>query len=301
MNAASPRNWLVAAGIFVLGLIVLAQTTFVVPEQRQALVLQFGNPTAVYNPAGQKGGAGLAIKAPFMENVVYYDKRNLLYDSPQNEIVTKDQERLVVDAFMTWRIANPLKFYQSLHVVAQAENRLDSLLDAALRDVLGKANSSEIISGRRAELMRRIAVNLNGKTLADFGVAVIDVRIKKADLPGANLQKVYDRMSSERALVAAGIRARGEEQKAGIEAEARKQETIILAEARRQAEQLKGEGDAMRSKIYAAAFGKDPEFYSFYRSLIAYENALKPENTRIVISPRGDFFSYFAAERPGGR
>ncbi len=301
MSETSSRNLLVLGGTILGGLFLLAQTVFIVPEQKQALVLQFGNPTAVYNPAGARGGAGLALKAPFLENVVYYEKRNLLIDSPKNEIVTNNQERLEVDAFATWRIANPLKFYQSLRLTEQAENRLDSLLDAALRDVLGKSDSSEIISGRRAELMRRIALNLNAKTRKDFGVEVIDVRIKKADLPEANLEKVFQRMSSERALVAEGVRARGREQASRITAEAEKEATIIRAEARQKSEALKGEGDGLRNQIYANAYGKDPEFFAFYRSMIAYEKTFKAENTRIVLTPRGDFFAYFGDDRGAGR
>lgn len=296
----NPRNnWLVLGGILLFGLIMAAQTLFVVPQSHQALVLQFGNPTAVYNSAGVDG-AGLAVKIPFMQNVISYDKRNLSIDSPENEIVTNDQERLVVDAYARWRIFDPLKFYQSLREEDNAANRLDSLLDAALRDILGKATANDIISGKRAQLMRKIASNLDVEARS-FGIQILDVRIKQADLPEANLDRVFTRMQTERQQVAAEVRAKGEEQARTVRAEAEKQRTVLIATARETAERVKGEGDAKRNEIYARAYGKDPEFFAFYRSMIAYETAFKPENTRIVLTPRGDFFSYFGNTRGGGR
>jgi membrane protease subunit HflC len=256
-----------------------------------ALVLEFGKPTrTIMEP-------GLNWKVPIVQTVDYFDKRILDLDTEQQEVIAADQKRLVVDAFARYRIINPLLFYQSFPNEEVARSRLNSVVDASLRRVLGTASFSDVVRDKRDDLMQRIAKQVNGEA-KDFGIEIVDVRIKRADLPEANSQAIYGRMKTERERQAAEIRAEGSEASKRIKAEADRKVTVLIADANSQAEITRGEGDAERNRIYADAFGKDPDFFIFYRSMQAYEEGLKSNDTRMVLSPDSDFFRYFNS--PGG-
>ena len=283
----------------IIGAVVLfvgLNSVYIVREEQQALVLQFGAPQVVKND-GDKEEAGLHFKVPFVQNVIYYDKRNLGFDTESDEIVAADQERLIVDAFVRFRIDNPLTFYQRVRTEANARDRLAALTVAALRAELGKVESQDIISGRRSVLMGDIRASLDAEA-REFGMTIIDVRIKRADLPPENSQRVFARMQTERQQEAAQIRAEGEEQSRRIRAEADRTVTVTIATAREESEKIRGDGDAQRNAIYADAYNLDPEFFSFYRSMQAYENSFE-EGTPIVLSPDSEFFKYFGEQ--GGR
>lgn len=277
---------------------VLLQTLFVVDQTKQALVLRLGQ-IQRYQNVGAEGTPGLYIKVPFIESVETFDKRNLGFTLAEQPIIAADQENLIVDAFVRWRIADPLRFYQGAGTESRGVERLETFTQSALRRVLGSATSNDIISGRRAALMLAIRADLNREAATELGVSIIDVRIRQADLPTQTQERVFERMRTERQQVAAGIRARGEEQAARIRAEADRQVTIIEATAREQAEQTRGRGDADRARIFARAYGRNPEFAAFYRSLQAYERAL-PEGTPLVVPPDSEFFRYMRNPR-GGR
>ena len=280
-------------------LVVLANTFFVVDQRQSAIVLRFGNPVRVIHPMG-KSGAGLNVKTPFLENVIKVDRRNLGLEADQEEVISADQERLVVDAFLRYRIADPLQYYRTLRDDRTAAARLEPLVNSALRQVLGSTTSSNIISGQRAELMLATRDDVARRAaLGRFGIQVIDLRIKRADLPAANQAAVYRRMQTARQQEAAQIRAVGEQQKREIIAGADKEVAITLATATEEAETTRGQGDAQRTRIFAQSFGRDPGFASFYRSLQAYDTALGQGDATVVLSPDSEFFHYF--ERgPGG-
>ena len=282
------RFLLIIVGVAVL--VVAANSFFVVDQRKQAIVLQLGDPVEVVNEAGTDE-AGLKFKIPFIQSVVELDKRNIGLDSPDIEIIAADQERLVVDAFVRWRITDPLQFYQRLRTEQNAALQLRRFTESAIREALGGESSPNIISGQRAELMNRIRETVN-RALSQNGVDIIDVRIRRADLPRENSERVYARMRTAREQEAQRIRAEGEEQARRIRAEAEREVTVTLAEAREQSEIIRGEGDAMRNQIYANAYGKDPEFFSFYRSMIAYETAIE-SGTPLILSPDDEFFRYF--------
>ena len=282
--------WAAAA---VVGVVVLFNTFYVVDQRRQAVVLRFGEPVRVVN-AFLDNDPGLKLKAPFLENVIMLDKRNQALEADQEEIIASDQERLVVDAFLRYRISDPLQFFRTLRDEHTANDRLERLVNSSLRQVLGNATSNDIISGRRDALMR--------KTLADvitrarqsrLGIEVIDVRIKRADLPTANQQAVYRRMQTSRQQEAAQIRAVGEQQKREIMANADREVTVTLATATETSSQMRGEGDAKRVAIFANSYGKDPDFAAFFRTMQAYDGALAQGDTTMVISPQSEFFHYY--------
>jgi modulator of FtsH protease HflC len=274
--------------LFLLGLAVIIAfaATFTVYQTRQALVLRFG---AVRNVISQPG---LYFKVPLVDTVHYIDKRVLDLDTPVQTVLSTDRQNLEVDAFARYRITDPLRFYQAVNNVQNANARLTSFLNSALRNVLAGATTTDIIRTRRGELMNHIQdiVNRQAQTL---GVEIIDVRLTRVDLPAANSQAVFQRMQTERQREAADLRANGQQQAQAIRAKAEREATVILAEANRQAEQLRGQGDADRNRILAEAFGRDPDFFAFYRSMQAYENALKAGETRMVLTPDSDFFRYF--------
>jgi membrane protease subunit HflC len=283
--------------IFVIGgvaaaiaLIILANCFYIVRVDQQAIVLQFGEQRDVVN-AGPADQAGLRFKWPVIQNVVTYDKRNLGFDLAEQEIIAGDQQRLIVDAIARYRIKDPLQFFRSAQTETNGENQLRQRMIAALRGELGKVPTPDIVSGQRAQLMQRIKTTLNA-SMASFGVDVIDVRIRRADLPQANSERVYERMKSDLQQKAALYRAEGEELYLRTVGDADKQVQVIMAEANEQAQKLRGEGDATRNAIYAAAYGRDPEFFAFYRSMQAYERSIK-EGTPLVISPDSEFFRYF--------
>lgn len=281
------------AAFFVL--VVLANTFFIVEQRQQAIVLRFGQPVRVVNaPGDQNSGPGLKLKAPFVENVIKLDKRNLSLEAEQEEVIAADQERLVVDAFIRYRISNPLQYYRTLRDEQTANDRIQRLVNSSLRQVLGSATSSEIISGRRGALMQQAKLDVSRRaTSSRLGIEIIDVRIKRADLPAANQEAVFRRMKTSREQEAAQIRAIGEQQKREIIAAADKEVAITLATASEEGERTRGEGDAQRTRIFAQSFGRDPAFAAFYRSMQAYEASLGKGDTTMVLSPDSAFFKYF--------
>lgn len=285
---------LIALLIIIAGLAVVGiySSAYIVHQNEQALVLRFGETMDV------RTSPGLYFKLPFIDTVEIYDKRILDLDSQPQEVTASDQKRLVVDSFARYRIVNPLKFYQTLRYEDAVRSRLGPIIDSAMRRVLGAATFQDVVRDKREELMKRIAKQVNQEG-SEFGIEVVDVRIKRADLPEQNSKSVFDRMRAERQREAAEFRAQGAAEANRIRATADREATVIQAEATRKGEELRGGGDAERNKIYAEAYSKDPEFFEFYRSMQAYENGLKSADTRLLISPDSDFFKYFSD--PHGR
>ena len=285
-----------------LGIVILAAAAFVglqsvytVSETEQALILRLGEPVDAVNEASEPD-PGLHFKTPFIMDVLIFDKRNLELDLDAEEILASDQERLIVDAFLRYRITDPLRFYQAFTEERRARVRLQQIMEDSLRGVIASIPSSDVISGQRAELMDRVQAAVEAQvSTGNFGIEVIDVRILRADLPQQIADNVFQRMRSERDQEAARIRAEGEQRATEIRADADRQATVIRAEARAEAERIRGEGDARRNAIYAQAYGQDPEFFAFYRSMQAYESAII-EGTPIVIPPDSEFFRYFQSE-----
>jgi len=259
---------------------------FIVHQNEQALVLEFGKPKRVIDRAG------LNWKIPVVETVEYFDKRILDLDMTPQEVPAADQKLLLVDAFARYRIKDPLKFYQAVTSEYYVPQRFGPIVQSTLRRVLGTANFIDIVRNRREELMQRIAAEVN-KQGQEFGLEVVDVRIKRADLPEKNLQSVYDRMKADRFKEAEELRAEGRAAANKIQADADRDSITIRAEARRKADQMRGEGDAERNRIFATAFKRNPEFFSFYRSMQAYEQGIKSGDTRMLLSPDSEFFRYF--------
>jgi membrane protease subunit HflC len=299
MSRSSPLI-VYAVMAFVL-IVVLANTLFVVDQRRQALVLQLGDPVRVIHAPGQ-GGAGLNYKIPFMQTVIQFDRRNIALEADQEEVTTSDQQKLVVDAFLRYRISDPLQFYRSLRDETTASDRLERLVNSSLRQVLGSTNLQDVISGRRDQLMQASKIDVEKRVkAASLGIEVIDLRIKRADLPSANQASVYRRMQTQRAQQAAQYRAEGEQQKRSIIAQADRDVTITLATARQEGETTRGQGDAQRTRIFAEAYGRDPDFARFYRSLQAYQVALGQGDTTMVMSPEDyAFFDVFRHGAGGG-
>jgi membrane protease subunit HflC len=299
MTRVSPL--MVYAILLFLGLIVAANSLFVVEQREEAVVLRFGQPERVIHAPGQ-GGAGLNVKAPFLENVLTFDRRNQALEADQEEIVDGNQERLVVDAFLRYRISDPLQYYRTLRDEHTAQDRLERLVNSSLRQVLGSSTTDEIISGKRDQLMQQSKLDVAKRAKeSQLGIQVIDLRIKRVDLPpGATQAAVYRRMQTQRQQIAAQTRAQGEQQKREIFANADKEVAITLANAQEIGETTRGEGDAQRTRIFGAAFGKDPSFAAFYRSMQAYEAGLGQGDTTMILSPDSAFFKYFE-QGPGGR
>jgi membrane protease subunit HflC len=272
---------------------VLYLSVFIVDQTQQAMVLRFGQVVA---PIGGELAPitkpGLYYKLPLVDNVVYFEKRILDLDSPPLEIIASDQKRLVVDAFGRYKIVNALLFYQSLGTVEEARDRLSSVLNSAVRRVLGDATFIQLVRDERANLMQKITDQVD-REASSFGIQMVDVKIRRADLPPENSAAIYQRMQTERQRQATEIRAQGEQAARRIRAEADRSATVIVAEANGEASRLQGDGEAERNRIYAEAYGKDPEFFGFYRSMLAYTAGLKGGETRLVISPDSEFFRYF--------
>jgi modulator of FtsH protease HflC len=282
-------------------LILASQTFFVVDQRQQALVVALGDPVRVINAPG-KSEAGLHLKVPFFQQVFKFDRRNIALEADKEEIITAGQERLVVDAFIRYRISDPLQFYRTLRDETTAADRIERLVNSSLRQVLGAASATDIISGRRAQLMQQAKLDVARRAKASrLGIEVIDLRIRRADLPTSNREAVFRRMSTSRQQVAAQLRAQGEQRKREIIAEADKEVAITLATAREQQGQIMGEGDAQRTRIFANSFGKDPSFAAFFRSMQAYEQSLGDGQTTMVLSPDSAFFRYFERGPTGGR
>ena len=272
--------------IIVLLGIVAFQSIFIVQEINQAIVLQFGNPKKIYS------NAGLKFKLPFIQNVVYWDKRVLNLDNPPEEVIAADQKRLIVDAFARFQIIDPLKFYITVGNEAVARSRLSTIINSRIRGVLGTQELATLLSKDRAKQMSIIQSDVN-REAESFGIKIVDVRIKRADLPQANSEAIFKRMQTERQREAKEFRAEGAEIAAKITSTADKDVTVLIANANKQSQILKGEGDGQRNKIFANAFGRDPEFFSFYRAMQAYETALIGGDTSIVLSPDSEFFKFF--------
>lgn len=270
----------------VIAIVLLFSTLFVVSQTEQALVLQFGDPQRVVNEPG------LHAKLPFVQNVVRMEKRILSYDAQAEEVIASDQKRLVVDAVTRFRISDPLRFYQRLGNEAVARSRLGSIVNSAQRQVFGSVPLQSVLSPERAALTAQIARLVN-QQIQDLGLEVVDVRIKRADLPEGNNLSIFNRMKSEREREAREFRAQGAEQALRIRSRADRERTIILAEAEREAQILRGTGDAERTKVLADAYGRDTEFFAFYRTLQAYQQSLGAEGTSMVLSPDSEFFRYF--------
>lgn len=275
---------LIAAGVLVV--VTAYLTLFTVYQTQQALVLEFGAPKRVIKDAG------LNWKVPFIQNVEFFDKRILDLDATSQEAIASDQKRLIVDAFLRYRIVDPLRFYQTVRDERIARQRLSTILKSSLRRVLGKSSFIAVVRDEREDMMKRITEQVNANA-EDFGIEIVDVRIKRADLPEANSQAIFRRMQTERQQEAAQIRAQGEEVSRRIRAEADRDVTVLKAEATRKSEVLRGQGDAERNNIFNQAFGKDPDFFGFYRSMQAYEAGLKSSDTRLLLSPNTEFFRYF--------
>lgn len=275
---------IIIAGLATVG---IYSSAYIVHQNEQALILRFGEPMRVRNEPG------LYFKLPFIDTVEIYDKRILDLDSQPQEVTAADQKRLVVDSFARYRIVDPLKFYQTLRYEEGVRSRLQPIIDSALRRVLGGSTFQDVVRDKREELMKRIAKQVN-KEGNEFGLEVVDVRIKRADLPDQNSKSVFERMRAERQREAAEFRAQGAAEANRIKATADREATVIEAEATRKGEELRGAGDAERNKIYAEAYSKDPEFFEFYRSMQAYERGLKSSDTRLLLSPDSDFFRYFS-------
>jgi modulator of FtsH protease HflC len=276
----------VVAVLVFAALVIAYSSLFTVYPTQQALVLRLGKPQAVITDPG------LHVKAPFVDTVIYIDKRILDLEAPAQEVIASDQKRLVVDAFARYRIHDPLRFYQTLGSKEAADQQLNILLNSALRRVLGEATFIQVVRDERAELMARIRGFID-KEAANYGIEVVDARIRRADLPEQNSQAVYKRMQTARQREAAEYRAEGNQRAQEIRSRADREVTVLIADATSKGEQIRGEGDATRNAIFAKAFTQDPDFFAFYRSMQAYENGLKPSDTRMLLKPDTSFFRFF--------
>jgi modulator of FtsH protease HflC len=272
--------------------VILLYTMFFTVQQTDiALVLQFGRPVRVIDHPG------LQFKLPY-QNVVIYDRRILDFEPPAEEVIASDQKRLIIDTYARFKIINPLQFYQSVGTETAADQRLSSIISASLRRIIGNVELQAVISSQRAHIMKEIRDDVNNEAKG-FGIDVVDVRLRRADLPKENEEAIYARMKTERQREAAQYRAQGAQQAQQIRADADRQRIEIIADAQRQAQILRGEGDAQSITIYADAYGKDPAFFSFYRSLQAYRDALTGPGTTFVVSPDSEFFKYFESGPSG--
>ena len=293
---------LIAIVLLVIGAIAVANSFYTVRQDQQAIVLQLGNPVAVRN-APESDEAGLYFKVPVLQQVTLLDRKNLGLNISDIDVLASDQRRLTVDAFVRWRIKDPLLFYQRLRNEPAAEAQLHRFTESAIREALGDVPVPEIVSGQRVLLMNRIRDTVNNN-LAATGIDIIDVRIRQADLPVEIAEGVYNRMRTDRLQEAERIRAEGEERARLIRATGQREATVLLAQAREQSERIRGEGDARRNEIYAEAYNRDPEFFRFYRSLIACERSIQ-EGTQLIIDPQNlgvcDIFSAEASNSSNGR
>ncbi|HET7887449.1 MAG TPA: protease modulator HflC [Bradyrhizobium sp.] len=282
----SPVTGIILLLLLLLALIVGYSSVFTVQQTEQALVVRFGKPVDVAT------APGLHFKAPFIDTVIPVDKRILDLENPAQEVIASDQKRLVVDAFARYKIKDALQFYQSVGTIQAANLQLATLLNSALRRVLGEVTLIQVVRDQREALMQRIRAQLDHEA-NNYGIQVIDVRIRRADLPDQNSQAVYQRMKTERQREAAEFRAQGRQKAQEIRSNADREATVIVAEANSKAEQIRGEGDAERNRLFAEAYGKDADFFAFYRSMAAYETSLKSNDTRFLLRPDSDFFRFF--------
>ncbi len=287
----SRRILAVIAGALILAGIFALSSLFIVEQTEEALVLQFGQPRRVVRQPG------LWVKRPFLENVIFYDNRLLDFEPPPEEVIASDQKRLVVDTYARYRITDPLLFYQTVATEAAVRARLNAMVSGSLRRVIGNVTLSTLLSPQRAAIMTQIRDEVAAQAKS-FGIDVVDVRIRRADLPPQNSQAIYARMRSEREQQAAQYRGEGAEAAQTVRANADRERTVLLAEAQRDGQRVRGDGDAESIRIYADAFGKDKEFFAFYRSMQAYREALTGHNTSFVLTPDSGFFRFF--EKEGG-
>lgn len=300
----------VAVGVAALAVFVFFSTIFVVNQTEQALVLQFGKPVRVVS------APGLKFKIPFIQNVEYYDRRLLDFDADSREVTAADQKRLEVDAFVRYRIVDPLLFKQTVGNEMNMRSRLNTILESSLRQVIGRVALGEVISEQRASIMERIRALVNAQASgaqldeqgnlihgkgSGFGIQVVDVRIMRADLPKENSESIYKRMQTEREREAKQFRAQGAEDAQKIRSQADKERTIILAEAKKTAEITRGQGDSEATRIFAESFGKDEDFFAFYRSMQAYRKALSSKDTSLILSPDSEFLKYMDKIGTSGR
>jgi membrane protease subunit HflC len=288
----SPVTGIVTLLVVFIVAVIAYSAVFTVQQTEQALVVRFGKPVDVVTEPG------LNFKAPFIDAVIPVDKRILDLENPSQEVIASDQKRLVVDAFARYRIKDALRYYTSVGSIQAANLQLTTLLNASLRRVLGEVTFIQVVRDEREALMGRIRDQLDHE--ADgYGIQVVDVRIRRADLPEQNSQAVYERMKTERQREAAEFRAQGAQKGQEIRANADREATVIVAEANSQAEQIRGEGDAERNRLFAEAYNQDPDFFAFYRSMTAYENGLKSGDTRFLLRPESSFFRFFS--NPSGK
>ncbi|MEO6840639.1 MAG: protease modulator HflC [Bradyrhizobium sp.] len=283
----SPVTGIVALFALLVIVIVGYSSVFTVDQTEQALVVRLGDPQPPIT------APGLHFKAPFVDTVIPIDKRILDLENPSQEVIASDQKRLVVDAFARYRIKDALRFYQSIGSIQAANIQLTTILNASLRRVLGEVTFIQVVRDEREALMNRIRDQVD-KEAAAYGIQVVDVRIRRADLPEQNSQAVYQRMQTERQREAAEFRAQGGQKAQEIRSNADREATVIVAEANSTAEQVRGDGDGERNRLFAEAYGKDPDFFAFYRSMTAYENGLKSNDTRFLLRPDSDFFKFFS-------
>ena len=281
----------VAAGLLIL--VLGASGLFVIDQTQQALIMRLGAWRATLTEPG------LHFKMPLIDTVVFYDKRQLALVTPEEQVLLGDQKRIVVDTFTRFRIADPLKFYQTVRTEANARNQLAAIVQSSMRRVMGTTKMPSILSDDRATIMHTILGDV-AQNAKELGIDIVDVRIRRTDLPDETSQAIYERMKTERERQAKQLRAQGYEMAQEIRGKADRDRTVILAEAQRQSQILRGEGDAESNRIYGEAFGQDPKFYAFYRSLLAYKASLG-DGTTLVLSPDGDFLKYFSRGPEGGK
>ncbi|MEM8800361.1 MAG: protease modulator HflC [Pseudomonadota bacterium] len=277
---------IILIGLLIVSAIALLEGLFVVRETEQVIVMRFGDPKREIKESG------LYLKVPLFETAYYIDRRILRLDADPQEVVASDQKRLVVDAFARYRITRPLEMFKAARNEERVSRLLSDILDSSVRQVLGRESFPTIVSGERGSLMERIEAIVNARANS-FGVEVVDVRLKRADLPQVNSKAIYERMNTEREREAREARAEGREQAARIRSAAERERTVLLAEAERDSQQARGQGDSTAIKIFAEAFSEDEEFYAFYRSMQAYRAALADGNTTVVLSPNSEFFRFF--------
>lgn len=272
--------------VLILALVLLMQSLFIVDEREQVLVLQFGEPVATHEDPGLKA------KIPFIQNVKVFDKRVLDLDPAPAQVILSDQKRIVVDTFARYRIVDMLEFHKSLQSEQQAGTRLSTIINSAMRSAMGKTTLAALLSEKRSDIMEDITKQVNDE-VSRFGIKIVDIRIGRADMLEQTTQSIFARMRTEREREAAEFRAQGQEQAQEIRSKADKERTVLLAEAEMTAQKTRGQGDEMAIKIYADAFRRDPEFYSFYRTMEAYRQSLANNETTLILNPEGDFFRFF--------
>lgn len=279
--------------VILLGIVVSA-TLFTVDQTQQAIVMQFGNPKKVIQTPG------LQYKLPFIQNVQYYEKRVLNIDPPVESVILTDQKRILVNTFARYRIQDPLVYFQALRTESNAEQKLSSIINATTRGVLGNATLASVLSADRTPILQAIRQQVNAEA-QNFGIVILDVRLRRADLPDQTVQSVYERMKSEREREAAEFRAQGRELAQRITSAADREATVIIAEATRESEILRGQGEGARTRILNDAYGQDSEFFNFYRSMQAYEASFANDNSYLVLSPDSEFFDFFSSVDAGDR